>query len=74
MKPLLVLLVVIAGVWLWRNRRRGERLDTPEQKNTAALGMTRCARCGMHVPDTEAIAGHAGVYCSAEHLRLSELQ
>ena len=73
MKLLIVLLVVLAGVWLWR---RGRRLSAPRANRAAgaqALPMVRCQRCGVHVPGNEVVSGHAGApYCSAAHRRESE--
>jgi uncharacterized protein len=32
--------------------------------------MVACARCGMHVPESEAFEGAGGRFCSEEHRRL----
>ena len=72
MKLLIVLLVVLAGVWLWR---RGRRLSAPRANRAAgapALPMVRCQRCGVHVPGNEVVTGREGAYCSAAHRRESE--
>ncbi len=73
MKLLVVLLVVLFGVWLWR---RGQRVDAPAappaRRADAVQPMVACARCGVHVPQSSAIAGRAGVYCGEAHRREAE--
>ena len=74
MKLLVVLLVVLAGVWLWQ---RGRRLGGPPDPHTRrrpkqTLPMVRCARCGTHVTGDEVVAGRQGSYCSADHRRDAE--
>lgn len=78
MKFLLVFAVIWIGVWFWR---QGRRADIRERKPPAAspthkLGqpqeMVACARCGLHLPATDAVRGHDGNYCSAAHLHLAE--
>ena len=74
MKALVVLLVVLFGVWLWR---RGRRLDAPPappppRSDGAVQPMVACARCGVHVPQSSAVAGRAGVYCGEAHRREAE--
>lgn len=73
MKLVLLLLVVLAGAWLWRNnrretmaRRRPERraADQPAQ---VPEDMVRCAACGVHVPRTDALPGPGGHYCCVAH-------
>ena len=31
-----------------------------------------CTHCGMHIPGNEVVTGKQGVYCSQDHLHLSE--
>lgn len=74
MKLVVLLLIALAGVWLWQRGRRGGGARTaarPAGKNQA-LPMARCARCGMHVPASEAVAGRQGSYCCAGHRREAE--
>ncbi len=76
MKLLIVLLAVLAGVWLWQ---RGRRLtnqspqDTPPRADAPAVqAMLRCARCDVHLPAAEAVAGRQGSYCCVSHRREAE--
>ena len=73
MKALIVLLAVLAGVWLWR---RGQRIEAPRRPTPpggALPVMLRCARCGTHVPASDAVTGAGGLpYCCAAHRRESE--
>jgi uncharacterized protein len=36
--------------------------------------MLRCAHCGTHLPQTEAITGRQGHYCSLAHRQQSEAE
>jgi uncharacterized protein len=65
----LVLLVVIA-VWLIRRalraaNRSGSAGDKPVQQDLVA-----CARCGVHLPRSEARLADGQLYCGEEHARL----
>jgi uncharacterized protein len=73
MKALVLLLVVLAGVWLWRNRSAPDRVAPPKAPASAEpLDMVCCAQCGVHVPGNEAVVGKQGSYCSVKHLHQSE--
>ncbi|MDR2153744.1 MAG: hypothetical protein LBE78_01760 [Burkholderiaceae bacterium] len=74
MKLMIVLLAVLAGVWLWRRGRTGGA-RAPKRRAQAraqALPMVRCARCGIHVPADEVVAGRRGSYCCAGHRQDAE--
>ena len=77
MKYLLVLAVVMVAFYVWRNNRLADRDHAARQKpppartNTPAI-MVACQQCGTHLPQTEAVRGSQGHYCSAEHRRLRE--
>jgi uncharacterized protein len=47
-------------------RPRGE--DRPQAR--AAERMVSCARCGVHLPESEAVRSEGRVFCSEEHRRL----
>ncbi len=74
MKYLLPLLVVLAGVWLWRSRRvqddRPPPPPAPPPAPTQPGLMVSCRHCGLHLPASDAISDAQGHYCSVEHLRL----
>lgn len=74
MKYLLVLAVLMVAFWLWRNGRRQDQAEAVRQQRPEprpAPGtpqpMARCAVCGLHLPQADALPGPAGWYCSAEH-------
>ncbi len=70
MKLLVVLLVILFGVWLWRSRRLAERQSEAPPK--ALQNMVTCAVCGVHLPQSEALTGARGLYCSAAHRQQAE--
>jgi len=77
MKYLLLVLIVLLAAWLWR-LNRGE-LPGPSRRNTPPTSpprdpqsMVRCAHCGVHLPQGDAVAGRLGWYCSVEHHRVAE--
>lgn len=78
MKYLLVLAVVLVAFWVWRNNRLTD--NTQDQKPTprkqpaprAPTVMVACLHCGTHLPESEAVLGRQGAYCSTEHRQLSE--
>ncbi len=82
MKILLVLVLVLAGVWLFRASRKSARQKTGHKTGndarqmdkpaTMALDMVRCGHCDTHLPEADAIAGKRGLYCSAEHRQQAE--
>lgn len=74
MKYLLVLAVVVVAFYVWRNNRRIERQEReaaapprPERGPGQPMAMVACRACGTHLPQSEAITGREGSYCSAEH-------
>ena len=82
MKLLVVLLVVVFGLWLWRQGRhahlkeREERDEdrkaaSPRPKQPLALPaeMVRCKVCGLHLPAADALTTGKGSFCSPEHQR-----
>ena len=73
MAKLLLLLGLAALVALWwfgKGRRGGAPGRMPADR-TRGVTMVGCARCGLHLPQAEALEGEGGRrYCCAEHRRL----
>ena len=74
MKFVLLVLLVLIGVLLWRNRQPTER---PVEKRTrqpdpAPLEMVRCSLCSVHIPAADAVQGKSGPYCCADHRQDAE--
>ncbi len=74
MKFALLVLLVLIGFLLWRNR---QPLGRPAEKstshpNTEPLNMVRCALCSVHVPVIDAVQGKNGAYCCADHRQTAE--
>lgn len=43
------------------------RKNVPQQDQTVAEDMVRCAHCGVHVPKGESIQADGKFFCGAEH-------
>lgn len=74
MKLLILLLAVLGGVWLWKRGRRLEQSKQapPKSSRREVQPMLSCAVCGVHVPQTDAVKGQRGSYCSVAHRRQAE--
>lgn len=76
MKYLLVVAVVLVAFWIWRNNRirDDDARPKPPSKPRPQLpvAMVECRHCGTHLPESEALLGRHGSYCSDEHRRLQD--
>jgi uncharacterized protein len=73
MKYGLLLLIAMILLWQWRHARSSSGTD--KRKKPAppeVLSMVRCANCGLHLPEHEALQGQKGVYCSVAHRQAQE--
>lgn len=72
MSKLLLLLIVLAAiVWFLARQRKADahgRDAAPPPR--PAEKMVSCARCGVHLPESEALVADGRHYCSDEHRRL----
>lgn len=59
----LVIYLALAGL---RRLLRGRR---PALEADGSVRMVRCRRCGLHVPEHEAVRQGEAYYCSREHSR-----
>jgi uncharacterized protein len=74
MKFLLLFFIFMVLLWQWRHARQpkvrqAERKSAP---GNAAVSMVRCGHCGLHLPQSDAIQGSLGPYCSAAHRQAQE--
>jgi uncharacterized protein len=71
MKYLILLLVVLAVVWFWRNGRSAAApRPKPAKKAAPAVpqDMVQCPVCRVHLPRADALPGPDGqLYCCTEH-------
>jgi uncharacterized protein len=76
MKYLIVFVVVLIGIWLWRNNRRTELGKKPSPPPVSgpkqATEVVACAVCAVHLPRPDAVPGKHGLYCSEAHRRQGE--
>lgn len=83
-KYLLVIAVVVLVLW-WLRRERLERQADNAQAKAKSGGrnsqtphpalptrMVRCAYCGTHLPESEAVKGGQGHYCDHDHRQRRE--
>lgn len=77
MSRLILLLAAVALVWWWlSSRRKTLRSEEVAKKPEAATPrdaakMVSCARCGVHLPQPDALQDAAGAfYCGEDHRRL----
>ncbi|HYW58606.1 MAG TPA: PP0621 family protein [Polaromonas sp.] len=81
MKYLIVLVVVLVGIWFWRNNRRAALREKAQSRAAAkpvagphqhATEVVECAVCSLHLPRIDALPGGRGMYCSEAHRRQAE--
>jgi uncharacterized protein len=67
MKLLLLLVVVLVGAGWWRHQKRAKTPPPQPTDHPSAERMVHCQRCGLHLPQTDAIAADGVFFCSQEH-------
>ena len=67
MKLLVLLVVLLVGAGWWRYHKRGKTPPAPPTDHATAERMVHCERCGLHLPQTDAIAADGVFFCSKEH-------
>lgn len=65
------LLIIIFLIWLAyyfvRRLLKASQNKATRDKARKLENMVQCARCGLHVPEQEALRSHERYYCSAAH-------
>ena len=69
-KLLLLILLVVLAVWLIRRALRAAHPPGPAEKGPLQQDLVRCARCGVHLPRSEARQADGLLFCGEEHARL----
>ena len=67
---LVLILLVVLAVWLLWRALRGSRPAGAEKSPLEQQDLVRCARCGVHLPRSEARQAEGALYCGEEHARL----
>jgi uncharacterized protein len=72
MRFIVLIILVVLAVWLIRRAIRASRAGPPMQKQASVQQqeLVRCARCGVHLPRSEAREAGGLTYCGEEHARL----
>ncbi|MBC9252234.1 hypothetical protein A9179_18345 [Pseudomonas alcaligenes] len=60
--------LITAAIWFWRRLKR-PAATAQTRHEAAAAPMVRCAHCGVHVPQQQALAAGNLWYCSQPHLQ-----
>ena len=72
MKYLILIGVVVGLIW-WIKFSRPAKPSAPAAgADNGPQPMVRCAHCGLHLPQNEAIDSANAVYCSQAHRDLAE--
>ena len=69
MKLLFWLVILVLAGWWW-NARRGARRPAGAENRTDAAPVRRmvaCARCGLHLPEDDALPCGGRHYCGPAH-------
>ena len=71
MRILLVIVLVVVVVWAIRRALRSmASRDSAAERPPLPGELVSCARCGLHLPRTEARELGGRLFCSEEHARL----
>lgn len=69
-RTFIILIALILAVYIGRKLLSSAKSPPGQQRKQASpKNMVRCATCGLHVPESEAIMLNHKPYCSKEHAR-----
>ncbi|MGH8618478.1 MAG: PP0621 family protein [Burkholderiales bacterium] len=71
-KYLFLLLLGVAAWWALRVLWRAKHGSGGAANAPAPEDMVRCAQCGVHLPRSESLLRGGRLFCSEEHVRLTE--
>ncbi len=68
MKYLLILVIVMAAIFIWRNNRKvAVKMKKADDARAKTVDMLPCRWCSVHIPASDAETGKHGSYCSVAH-------
>jgi len=71
MRLVVLILLIVLAVWLIRRALRAASGKAGAQKpGPVQQDLVSCARCGVHLPRSEAHSAAGRLYCGEEHARL----
>ncbi|CAG0933005.1 MAG: hypothetical protein EFKGCFLK_01730 [Rhodocyclaceae bacterium] len=67
-----LILLLFLGLLAYLAYKGFRRLPRSENRPPSQVSerMVTCARCGVHLPESEAVQSDGRLYCSEEHCRL----
>ncbi len=69
MRYLLLIIAIVLGILIVK-QLYGSRKKTGNGNITKTTVTVRCAQCGVHIPQEEALTADGKYFCSDEHRRL----
>ena len=60
--------IIFAAIWVWRRYISAPKRPRQPPREDEPAPMVRCAHCGVHIPQTEALTQDQRWYCSQKHL------
>jgi uncharacterized protein len=70
---LVLVALVLAAVWLVKRALARAEQGEVARKPPVDGELVSCARCGVHLPRSEARAAGGSLYCGEEHARLGPM-
>ena len=71
LKNLLLLLLLLAVWWAWKHKDKGDGRtggSAPAEPRPPER-MVRCAHCGVHLPENDALRAGGEYFCNDSHRR-----
>lgn len=69
-KLILLLFLGLLAYLAYKGFRRSSRNNEQVSQQQGPERMVACARCGVHLPESEAVQAEGRHFCSEEHRRL----
>jgi uncharacterized protein len=70
MRFILLIVLVVVAFWVIQRALRSFNRPNTQEKPPIQGELVSCARCGLHLPRSEAREAGGALFCSEEHARL----